>query len=190
MQSGCQPPDRPAVCQTVCGDQHLFALPVPELVILPAVIVRSPLVSSELRYSSAQVEGMPYPYGRQASRGYPGERATVGDTVLTNRDMLPWTVPRLSSEFPSRESVPAKADCPGCPWWLRSAWCHPGHDIAGTGQLTGCRSSKVTGCSTEPLFAQLSACTVRFCPCGSLRYAVFYPGGRGRPPSASSVTAL
>ena len=51
----------------------------PELVILPAVIVRSPLVNMHLRYSSAQVEDAAYILrAAKRQRGDPGERAAVG----------------------------------------------------------------------------------------------------------------
>lgn len=103
--------------------------------------------------------------GGKRQRGYPGERATVGDTVLTNRDMVTPTVPLLSSEFPLRESVPAESRLPRLSVVAAFSVVSPAHDIAGTGQLTGCRSSRLPVASTEPLFAQLSACTVRFCPC-------------------------
>ncbi len=109
-----------------------------------------------LRYSSAQVEGMHTGGKRQC--GDPGERATVGDTFWRIVTWLPWTVPRLSSEFHQGRACRPKADCPGCPWWLLQRGVTLAHDIAGTGQLTGCRAVRLPVASTEPLFAHLSAC--------------------------------
>ena len=126
-----------------------------------------------------------YHTGGKRQRGDPGERATVGDTVLANRDMVTTTVPLLSSEFPSRESVPAESRLPRLSVVAAFSVVSPAHDIAGTGQLTGCRSSKVTGCqhgtTVRPSVRLHGDILSLRGPCG---IQCFAPEG-GRPPSAS-----
>ncbi len=139
--------DRPAVCQPVCGDQHPFALPVSGTgnTACGDCQITAGRITSVIH--QRRLRGCHIHTGGKRQRGDPGERATVGDTVLTNRDMVAWTVPLLSSELPSRGGVPAESRLPRLSVLAAfSVASPPAHDIAGTGQLTGCRSSKVTGC--------------------------------------------